>query len=410
MPLFDWGRRGRRASASGSGPAAGDRRSSVRWLVLAGPALAVMIAAAGCGTQPGAGSTTLQPSSVRVVRSASVSPLAGETVSGTIQLAVSADSWAGDVRFYLDAAPAKATPFADDAAPPYDATLDTTALSDGGHSLVVEEVPKDAAVNQPVTVSVPFTVSNGGSSGGGSSGGSGGSGGSGTVYWQYGFENGTVAPLQIWNSGSSSVSVIGSPVHAGSHAAAMTISTASGKSGMRLAVPYLQDGSRLPTSAYYSAWYYFPQRITTSWDNVMQFKQHDNAIDSSNPVWNVSINNRSGSGAMYLTVTSHVGTDGSYNGPGAGQRAAASIDLPVGQWVHLECYYAWSTSNGRVACWQDGTQLWNLTGVQTDYGYAPYNGSGGDLSRQFAVNNYAASTSPASVTIDVDDVSITSAF
>jgi hypothetical protein len=85
--------------------------------------------------------------------------------SGTISFSASASDNVGvsKVEFYVDGALK-----ANDTASPYSASLDSTTLADGSHSLVAKAY--DAAGNVGTSSTVSFSVSNG--SGGGSGGGS----------------------------------------------------------------------------------------------------------------------------------------------------------------------------------------------------------------------------------------------
>jgi hypothetical protein len=106
----------------------------------------------GSGSGGGSGDTT--PPTVSASESGT---------SGTITLSASASDNVGvsKVEFYVDGA-LKAT----DTASPYSASLDSTTLADGSHSLVAKAY--DAAGNVGTSSTVSFSVSNGtGGSGGG---------------------------------------------------------------------------------------------------------------------------------------------------------------------------------------------------------------------------------------------------
>ena len=52
---------------------------------------------------------------------------------------------------------------------------------------------------------------------------------------------------------------------------------------------------------------------------------------------------------------------------------------------------------GQLRCWQDGTLLWDLSGISTKYP---------DGDNTWSVNNYSSDVSPSPVVIYVDDASI----
>ncbi|OZB61598.1 MAG: carbohydrate-binding protein CenC [Lysobacterales bacterium 14-68-21] len=119
--------------------------------------------------------------------------------SGTVTLSASASDNVGvtKVEFYVDGA-LKAT----DTSSPYSASLDSTTLADGSHSLVAKAY--DAAGNVGTSSTVSFSVSNG----------SGGSGGGGTeLIGNGGFESGAT----VWTETSGVInSDTNEPAHGGS--------------------------------------------------------------------------------------------------------------------------------------------------------------------------------------------------
>ena len=119
--------------------------------------------------------------------------------SGTVTLSASASDNVGvtKVEFYVDGA-LKAT----DTSSPYSASLDSTTLADGSHSLVAKAY--DAAGNVGTSSTVSFSVSNG----------SGGSGGGGTELIGNGdFESGAT----VWTQTSGVInSDTNEPAHGGS--------------------------------------------------------------------------------------------------------------------------------------------------------------------------------------------------
>lgn len=228
------------------------------------------------------------------------------------------------------------------------------------------------------------------------------------IIWSADMETGDLSQWDgVWNSGTAQADATTLHAHSGTYGAALTITNVSStnSSGTRLAKDEVPGSSLLPDAAYYSVWYYFPQNVSApQWWNVFQWKKGycDSSGDCpSDPVFTVNVGNR-GDGSMYLYLYDHVGTDGTYNTAGQGDRGDAIINLPLNTWVHLECYYKWAlTATGEVACWQDGQQIWDATNLITDYNY-----TGADNPRQWTVNNYSDNTVPVTQTIYVDDAAI----
>ena len=235
------------------------------------------------------------------------------------------------------------------------------------------------------------------------------------IIWQADFETGDLSQLrdggQITISGRGKANITEEVVHSGRYAAALTIFGANGllkpSPGVRLAWNgrdwvAKENAQNLPDEAYYSSYYYFPEVVETNWWNIMQWKQafvRGNGSQTRNPVYFVSAVYVNGANALILR--SKVDQQGRYTNPGT-TAAEATIPLPTNRWVHLECYYRWSkAADGQIRCWQDGQQLWNVTGIITEFG-----GEFNTYPRQWTVNNYADETKPVNPTIYVDDLVI----
>jgi len=71
--------------------------------------------------------------------------------------------------------------------------------------------------------------------------------------------------------------------------------------------------------------------------------------------------------------------------------------LPIGRWFHLEVFLRVATdATGGLAIWQDGIQVFDLTGVSTTV--SPW--------VSWSVGNIAEQLSPETVTVYVDDAAI----
>jgi hypothetical protein len=230
-----------------------------------------------------------------------------------------------------------------------------------------------------------------------------------SMLWMADHETGDLSQWDdIAISSTAEAQVSTTYAYSGRYSAALTVRNATGvdeSPGVRMTKVMTNSNSiTLPDEAYYSVWYYFPQIVyPAEWWNIFQWKRErirDDAL-SSDPVYTINIANRT-DGSMHLYLYSHVGTDGAYGTPGVSSKAIATLDISTNRWVHLECYYRWSLAPaGRIACWQDGQQIWDVTGIITDYDYGdvPY-------PRQWSVNNYTNETDPPAHTIYIDDAAI----
>lgn len=179
--------------------------------------------------------------------------------------------------------------------------------------------------------------------------------------------------------------------HTGKFSAKLTITTPGAPvSGAQL-FRWLE--SEKNSQLYYSVWYYFPQAYSPSqfW-NLMEWKSKHtiSGVTTSDPFFSLEVGALS-SGEMYFYLgDNHTNT--SY------PSAQPPMPIPVSQWIHVEAFYK-SNGNGagEVTIWQDGTQLWDIRNADT--GYA-------DGTTQWSVNSYSTGLTPATATIYVDDVAI----
>jgi hypothetical protein len=186
-----------------------------------------------------------------------------------------------------------------------------------------------------------------------------------------------------FNSGNADSTASTDVAHSGSYAVRMTQSNG----GTRM---FRWNEGRAHDQAYYSAWFYFPQRYDApNWWNIFQFKSRNADGSRNDPFWLLDVLNRS-DGAMYLRLYNWV------NSRGYTQTVA---NLPVGQWVKIEAYLDRSTSDdGRIVILQDGVTLYDVSGITTEYAGGP--------GAEWSVNNYSDNTSPVPTVIYTDDYRI----
>jgi hypothetical protein len=234
--------------------------------------------------------------------------------------------------------------------------------------------------------------------------------------WSAGHEGGD---LDEWDyisiSGSANASATNTIAHTGNYANALTVSNDNG--GVRMVVTQTSatpnnetHPENLPNTAYYSIWYYFPDKIqpeANGWGpNIFQWKQAWKTGTNSQTRrllywiradWSDSAN------AYKLHLRSKLDNQTGTWDNQSHSEAKSDKPLPLNTWVHLECSYTWSkTGNGAIKCWQDGTAIFDLTNIYTEYDWPYINHP-----RQWTVNNYSKYTTPDTHTIYVDDAAIT---
>ncbi|MEX2316548.1 MAG: heparin lyase I family protein, partial [Pirellulales bacterium] len=229
-----------------------------------------------------------------------------------------------------------------------------------------------------------------------------------SLHWIGDWETGNTSQWdngQPWVSGPgiSSWQLVPAPAaHSGLFAMSTTIDTTLGTAGIRWPRRNVPDSNTFHTAAYYSTWLRLDAPIDADWFNVMQWKHVTADGTSSDPVYTINIDQRP-DGRDYLYLFRHVGNDGNYNTPGMGRAADSAIPLPIGQWVHLEAYYAWASDNtGKIAVYQDGRQIFQKTGVRTKFVHP----DAATNPMQWTVNAFGQNVVPSPTTILFDDAAI----
>lgn len=203
--------------------------------------------------------------------------------------------------------------------------------------------------------------------------------------WWSGFETGFcdfgLVGGFCYQTGSATYTLVSSPVHTGTFAAAFTV-TSDGTQA-RCA----RQGT-LPPSAYYSAWFYVPQtQIHSGVWSLLYFQGRDSA-GADVPLWDVRLTQNS-SNELRVQVYDQL-----HDQP---HDIASAPPIPIDEWFHLESYFGRaSDTTGEIMVYQDDLKLLDLTGLVTD------STSWG----QWYVGNYATDLIPAETTIYVDDVTI----
>jgi hypothetical protein len=143
----------------------------------------------------------------------------------------------------------------------------------------------------------------------------------------------------------------------------------------------------MPPTAIYGAWFYLPKVANTlgNW-NIVHFQ--GGVPDGWHNLWDISLaNNSDGSLSLHL-----------FDGLREMARVPSiSRPIPIGAWFHVEFLLAAAKDEtGRVALYQDGELLLELTGLATN---------DSDLT-QWYIGNLTSNLNPSEYTLYVDDVTI----
>ncbi|HWA73484.1 MAG TPA: hypothetical protein VG937_14160 [Polyangiaceae bacterium] len=143
-----------------------------------------------------------------------------------------------------------------------------------------------------------------------------------------------------------------------------------------------------PTEAYYSAWYFIPNRAINeaNWNLFFYQSGDPNTSDMLDKNWDVSIHDAAnGDLSLFLRAA---GTT-----VGVGETPV----IPIAAWFRIEVFFRRAAdATGEVTLFQDGRQIASVSGVITD----KWNWG------QWYVGNLADGLTPSESTVYVDDVSI----
>jgi hypothetical protein len=236
------------------------------------------------------------------------------------------------------------------------------------------------------------------------------------IIWTGTFEDGTVDEWQpglttfpwISGPGVTNYTLVSSGALTKNYSVRISIDTTNGEAGIRWPRRSIGEDQALPDEAYYSVWFFLTDTFTSEWWNFMQWKRAYKIDDteSSDPVASINFEERD-NGSLYFSLNYKVGDDGNYDTyPGKRNIAEApdQLNIPLRQWVQLECFYRWSiTPDGEITCWQDGKLLFSESNIQTEFDY-PF--SDENIYRQWSVNAYAEDVNPSPYSFFIDDAVI----
>ncbi|HET6151088.1 MAG TPA: hypothetical protein VFH68_26365 [Polyangia bacterium] len=186
------------------------------------------------------------------------------------------------------------------------------------------------------------------------------------VLWSARFEGGTFDEWTLVSGGGAEafpvnaamtnrIEVSTEQAHHGSHAARLSIDASS--AGMQQNA-LLSRAGELPVAAYYSAWYYVPNRVTvgTFWV-IFKFRQRSVETDgaTAGELFDLDLVD-SPSGGMAVVFYDHrLGRNVPLD--------VADAVAPIGVWFHVEAFYRnTQDATGRLTYWLDGRQIMDLTG------------------------------------------------
>jgi hypothetical protein len=224
----------------------------------------------------------------------------------------------------------------------------------------------------------------------------------GQVLWNAGMEGGDLKEWYVErgggksNSGSADAVASQDFAHSGNWSAKLTISGTT-PAATRL---WRWKEARENREAYYSAWYFFPQRYSENpggWANLSFFKSRTWYYWKNDPFFLLGWHTVEPNGAPRLTLGWWRGLaiEGPQSGQSGGRGWLSPIEIPVGRWFHVEMRYVCAGDfTGAIQVWQDGVEIFKLESIRTRY-------PNGDC--RWAISNYGEKISPSPVVIYADD-------
>jgi hypothetical protein len=88
----------------------------------------------------------------------------------------------------------------------------------------------------------------------------------------------------------------------------------------------------------------------------------------------------------------------------ANYEQANPVPVPSATWVQIEAYYKVGRTDGQITIWQDGIQIFDITGVNTQDTNLQQPNNGGLL---WGVGNYSSSANSSPLLLYVDDMLVT---
>lgn len=219
-----------------------------------------------------------------------------------------------------------------------------------------------------------------------------------SIVWKATHETGDISEWQqhgdfITQGQSAYFNMVTPFAHSGKYSVALTIDTEGVSSSGNFAA-YLFFWDQLPGDAYYySAWYYIPSGTQPQdWWNIWQWKSTYNGnTDDSVPMYIIDILEQpNGQLALHLVYRPDIEGKIDYR--------QNKKTVPTDKWFQIEAYYSKaSDETGQVIIWQDGEELFNLTGVQT---------TEQDNTVYWSINHYTEYIVPNPSSIYIDDAAI----
>ena len=180
------------------------------------------------------------------------------------------------------------------------------------------------------------------------------------VLWTSRFEDGTFDEWESVPFGNASanpqplnsIEVSSEFAYQGKFAAKLT-TIAPGDNPQGFGASLVRNGG-LPVQAYYSAWYYLPNKETVgSYWVIMKFRTRDDTL-AEHELYDVNLKNLP-NGDMSLRLYDHRVEDVRVGGnlPLTG----SDPQIPVGSWFQLEAFYRADPTNGHLTLWLDGKEI-----------------------------------------------------
>lgn len=190
-----------------------------------------------------------------------------------------------------------------------------------------------------------------------------------------------------WSTEGGSTRIVTAVARSGRHSFESSVSSL--EPGRQSGAQASRSGS-LPTEAFYSAWFYLPERVSsTSYLVLTKFRSRSDPANSATIVntWDIDILTDA-SGSMFPQLYDHAETQGLWR---------TDFRIPVDRWFQIEVFLrAVNDDTGRITVWFDGELLFDVTGKAT----IP------SSIFEWSVGSVAEEIAPSPAVIFIDDAAI----
>ena len=157
------------------------------------------------------------------------------------------------------------------------------------------------------------------------------------------------------------------------------------------------------SEGYYSAWIYFDSNFRSDQGiNIIQWKTAPDVCPSCEPLMVIEAYKRPWDGRRLLRLIYWPAVKGIIPGPPGWAQLEPGVAIPDNSWIFVEAYFKQHPTDGKIVVWQDGKELFNISGLNTTETVG-----GSCFYSAFGVGAYSSESDFPNQTIYFDDILVT---